>query len=109
MEGKLNIFSVCYRTLIFLLQVVVEHWRKGTPAEFWAEFSNADGKPFSFTAISRSLREQRMAEDKELSQHAQAEYGNLFATFFQYRRGGKTYVMSDDTSIANKYREMHKN
>lgn len=95
--------------LIFTLQVVVERWRKGTPAEFWAEFSDADGKPFSFTAITRSLREQRMAQDKEVSKQAKYEYGDQFATLFTYRRGGKIYIMSDDASIANKYRDMHEN
>jgi uncharacterized protein YycO len=85
--------------------MVVERWRKGTPDQFWAEFSG-DGKNMSFTAITKRLRQIRVTEDQELAEKARQEYGDSFATTFSYRRGGNIYIMTDPTTIANHYRSL---
>jgi hypothetical protein len=85
--------------------VIVERWRKGTPNQFWAEFS-VDGKHMTFSAITKCLCETRLADDKELAEVAKQEYGDLFAQTFSYRRGGKVFIMTDPTSIANRYRSL---
>lgn len=90
---------------MFSCQVVVERWRKGTPEEFWATYSGEDGKHLTFTVICRLLREERLAEDKELYERLKVEYGPSFGEIFTYRRGGQTYVMTNPTRVANKYRE----
>jgi hypothetical protein len=85
--------------------VVVERWRQGTPAEFWAEFSS-DGKHLSFTAIVERLRLSRKAQDERISVIAKAEYGASFAEHFYYRKGGSTRVMTDPAIIAKHYRAL---
>ena len=86
-------------------QVIVERWRRGTPAQFWVEFSHDNGTHLSFTAICKCLRAQRHAEDEVLSEKARLEFGADFDIVFSYCQGGRCVVMSDITTIANKYRE----
>lgn len=57
-KGKWHEWKVCFSSLevhhntnFFLLQVIVERWRKCTPAEFWAVYSDADGKHLPYTNI----------------------------------------------------------
>jgi hypothetical protein len=57
------------------------------PTEFQAEFSSADGKHLSFTAIVERLRLSRKAEDERISKVAKAEYGTSFTEHFSYRKG----------------------
>jgi hypothetical protein len=69
------------------LQVVVERWRQGTPHDFWAEFSDEDGKHLSFMSIIDRLRLSRKAEDERICEIAKAKYGTSFAEIFSYRKG----------------------
>lgn len=86
------------------MQVVVERWRQGTPSEFWAEFSDEDGKHLSFTSIIDRLRLSRKAEDERICEIAKAEYGASFAEMFSYRKGSVKKVMRDPAVIAKHYR-----
>src|ERR1700722_14622627 len=93
--------------LTTLFQVVVECWRRGTPEEFWQEFSHVNGTPMTFTGISTCLRQQRLVQDKAIAERARNEYGAAFSHFFTYRRGDRVLVMSDSSSIAKRYRALH--
>lgn len=85
--------------------MVVERWREGTPTQFWAEFS-VDGKYMSFAAITKHLRQMRIAKDQKLAEKARQEYGDSFAATFSYRRGGNIFIMTDPSTIAKLYRSL---
>ena len=87
--------------------MIVERWRQSTPVEFWKEFSLPNGGQMTFTAIGQKLRQQRLDEDKALSERAKLEYGDTFSSFFTYRKGSQNLVMTDPTFIAKRYRSLH--
>jgi hypothetical protein len=85
---------------------MVERWRKGTPEEFWQEFSHDNGRRMTFTAISRHLRQQRISEDNATAERAKAEYGPSFFEHFNYTHKNQAMEMTDATSIAKRYRTL---
>jgi hypothetical protein len=84
------------------IQAIVIRWRKGTPAEFWEEFS-VDGKQMSYTAICTALTVERTEEAATIAKRARIDYGPDFEATFCYRKGGcRSVVMTDQRSIAKK-------
>jgi len=57
----------------------------------------------SYTAITKQLWEARVAKDQEQAEEVKQKYGDLFAETFSYCQGGKVFVMTDPTAIANHY------
>ena len=93
---------------VVLAQVLVQCFRRGSPQEFWSEFTTPAGKPLSYTAIVRQLQEQHEAADLILAEKARQEYGNRFNDVFSYRgRGSEQVVMSKTSDIAKHYRRLH--
>jgi hypothetical protein len=58
--------------------------------------------------IVARLTAEHVKEDKVITQHARAEYGEAFDTVFLYRKGSSCIVMKDPTRIAIKYRYLNK-
>jgi hypothetical protein len=85
---------------------MVERWRKGTPEEFWQEFSHDNGSKMTFTAISQHLRQQRILEDKATAEQVKAEYGLRFSEHFNYHYKNRVMEMTDAASIAKRYRAL---
>jgi hypothetical protein len=93
---------------VVLAQVLVQCFHRGSPKEFWSEFTTPAGKPLSYTAIVRWLQEQRDAADLILAEKAQQEYGDTFNKVFSYRgHGSQQVVMSKTSDIAKHYRKLH--
>jgi hypothetical protein len=88
---------------------VVERFRRGTPDEFWHDFTDNKGRYLSFTAIVARLTAERVEENRTLAKRARTEYGNTFDSVFSYRKGCVYMVMKDPTRIANKYRQLRDN
>jgi hypothetical protein len=61
----------------------------------------------TFTAISKSLRQQRISADQAIADQAKAEYGPRFFEYFNYRHKNKVLEMTDPASIAKRYRALH--
>ncbi|KAI0739833.1 hypothetical protein C8Q80DRAFT_1058397, partial [Daedaleopsis nitida] len=72
---------------------------------FWATYSS-QGQKSSLSTILKDLKVTRQAEDDAIAAIATAEYAHTFQQVFTYRRGSKTYVMSDSRAIARKYRSL---
>lgn len=85
------------------VQILVQCWRKGSPEEFWSEFSE-NGKRLGYKAILARLAAERMAEDEHLSQLAKEEYGDQFSAVFSYIKGGRQIVKVKAADIAKQYR-----
>ena len=85
---------------------MVERFRRGTPEEFWHDFSDK-GRYLSFTAIAARLTAERVEENGALAKRARLEYGDNFDSTFSYRKGSTHIVMKDPTRIANRYRQLH--
>ncbi|KAJ7620189.1 hypothetical protein FB45DRAFT_754815 [Roridomyces roridus] len=87
---------------------VVEHYRKGTPEEFWREFTSPSGTPMSYTAICKSLRKDRQGDDEEMVERIRREYGDSFQTTFTYRcsRTKQEVVMSKARAIIKHYERL---
>ncbi|KAH7903549.1 hypothetical protein BJ138DRAFT_1120269 [Hygrophoropsis aurantiaca] len=91
----------------FEFKVVVKRWREaGSPEAFWADFKQANGQPMKYTAITKRLRQERMAVDREVADQAREEYGDRFGETFKYRQGADWYVMKDPAKIASRYRDL---
>lgn len=86
---------------------MVERFRRGTPEEFWHDFSDNKGRYLSFTAIAARLTAERVEENGRLAKRARIEYGDTFDSIFSYRKGSTHMVMKDPTRIANRYRQLH--
>jgi hypothetical protein len=89
----------------FEWKVIVKRWRKGTPEQFWSEFSE-DGRHLGYTAILAQLTQERTAEDRKLSEQAKMEFGNEFAAHFSYLKDGEKRVLSKASSVAKVYRRL---
>ncbi|KAJ7651101.1 hypothetical protein FB45DRAFT_780421 [Roridomyces roridus] len=89
---------------------VVEHYRKGTPEEFWREFTSPSGTRMSYTAICKTLRENRQGDDEETVERIRREYGDSFKTTFTYRcsRTKGEVVMSKASAIVKHYERLKK-
>ena len=61
----------------------------------------------TYTAITKHLRQERTAADKLLAKQAKEEYGDEFASKFNYRCGNQIFVMKTDQKIAERYRILH--
>ncbi|KAK6969682.1 hypothetical protein R3P38DRAFT_2587441, partial [Favolaschia claudopus] len=87
---------------------LVERYRSGTPAEFWAYFSTPQGDKMSYTAICTVLRDERKASDEELAQRARLEYGDEFEVKFSYRSSkmSRRVVMTNASAIAKEYKRL---
>ena len=87
--------------------MLVHRFQRGSPKDFWSEFTTA-GKPLSYTAIVRRLQEQHEAADLILTEKARQEYGDTFNNVFSYRgRGSEQVVMSKTSDIAKHYCKLH--
>lgn len=85
--------------------MILDRWRKGTPEEFWAEFS-VEGQKMPMTMIVKHLRAIRVEEDKVLADQARREYGASFDEHFFCRKGSIRVPLSNSTAIAKRYREL---
>lgn len=88
--------------------MILERWCKGTPEEFWAEFSDSSGKNLPMTKILKGLRAARVAEDIALAERARQEYGASFGQHFFSRQGSNLVPLTKPTAIAKRYRELRK-
>ncbi|KAG2353909.1 hypothetical protein BDR07DRAFT_1307841, partial [Suillus spraguei] len=79
--------------------VVVEHYRQGSPEQFWATFT-VNGAHMPYTTIVQKLHDIRMAVDSRLAEQAHREFGATFDAHFTYQRGGQEYVMMKVSAIA---------
>jgi hypothetical protein len=61
----------------------------------------------TYTAITKHLRQERTAADKLLANQAKEEYGDEFASKFNYQCGNQILVMKMDQKIAERYRMLH--
>jgi hypothetical protein len=61
----------------------------------------------TYTTITKHLRQERTAADKLLANQAKEEYGDKFASKFNYRCGSQILVMKTDQKIAERYRMLH--
>ena len=77
-----------------------------SPNGFWGKFS-VNGKHMTYTAITKHLRQERTIADKLLANQAKKEYGDKFASNFNYRCGNQILVMKMDQKIAERYRILH--
>lgn len=88
-------------------QGFVERFRRGTAGEFWAEFSDKDGKHASYTVIMDALRQERKADYAATVNLARAVYGEQFDRTFSYNKKGKNVVMSLPHKIHEHYYKLH--
>ncbi len=61
----------------------------------------------TYTTIIKHLRQERTTADKLLANQARKEYGDEFASKFNYRCGNQILVMKMDQKIAERYRMLH--
>ena len=85
------------------VQILVQHWRKGSPEEFWSQFSE-NGKRLGYKTILACLAAERMAEAEHLSQLAKEEYGDQFSIVFSYIKSGRQIVKVKAADIVKQYR-----
>ncbi|KAJ7617640.1 hypothetical protein DFH06DRAFT_1483471 [Mycena polygramma] len=87
---------------------LVEHYRQGTPDEFWSTFRRKDGGKMSYTAICAAIRSERKTADRDLAAQARREYGVDFDSQFSYRcsKTNTRVVMTKDSSIAKEYKRL---
>ncbi|KAJ7652341.1 hypothetical protein DFH06DRAFT_534806 [Mycena polygramma] len=87
---------------------LVEHYRQGTPDEFWSAFRTKDGGKMSYTAICAAIRSERKNVDRDLAAQARREYGADFNSKFSYRcsKTNTRVVMTKDSSIAKEYKRL---
>jgi hypothetical protein len=90
----------------FSFQHIVKSYQDLSPDGFWDKFS-VNGKHMTYTAIIKCLRQERTAADKLLADQAKREYGDEFASKFNYRCGNQILVMKMDQKIAERYRMLH--
>jgi hypothetical protein len=83
-------------------KILVTRWRKGTPEDFWAEFSEG-GKPLGYKSILRRLAAERKATNERLHHQARNEFGTAFATMFSYMKNGQRHVKTKASDIAKQY------
>ena len=60
-----------------------------------------------YTAICEALKKERMAAVHDTAEQAKAEYGEMFSSTFEYRRGSEHIVRGTDAAIARHYRSLH--
>ncbi|KZV93498.1 hypothetical protein EXIGLDRAFT_835680 [Exidia glandulosa HHB12029] len=82
--------------------LVAAYRKSGSVAQFWKDFSSADGH-LTFTDITKLLRERRKAANSRIVELAKEKYGSLFNSTFSYRKSGKRYVMTRPHVIARRY------
>ncbi|KAG6884565.1 hypothetical protein C0992_006082 [Termitomyces sp. T32_za158] len=88
-------------------EAVVMSYRAHSPDEFWAAFSDGSGNRLPWTSIVARLRISRINDDHTLTLRAYREYpGELFSTYFTYRKGSHTGIMKKESAIANRYRKL---
>jgi hypothetical protein len=92
-------------TPLHLSKVLVERYRRGTPAEFWSRFST-NGKRWNYKAILKHLADERSLQNKLDAEAARREYGRDFDHVFAYNRNGVQCIKSKDSDIAKQYRAL---
>ncbi|KAG1902421.1 uncharacterized protein F5891DRAFT_949182 [Suillus fuscotomentosus] len=85
---------------------VVEHYRRGTPDHFWADFKTDSVERMKFTAIVQKLCDERKAEHTALVERTHREFHAEFDDLFTYQQGGEGHVMTKPSAIARKYIEL---
>ncbi|KAK0476303.1 hypothetical protein IW261DRAFT_1314069, partial [Armillaria novae-zelandiae] len=81
------------------------HYEALGPTVFWDRYSDKKtGQRFSFTGISKILRDERKAENVKLVQEARATLGENLNDLLKYRRGKSMMMMTRVTDIARLYR-----
>ena len=85
--------------------MLVERYRRGTPAEFWSTFST-NGTRWNYKAILKHLAEERAFQNKLDTEAARREYGREFGRVFTYIRNGVRCIKSKDSDIAKQYRAL---
>ena len=91
----------------YLSKVLVERYRRGTPAEFWSTFTTA-GNRWNYKAILKHLADERALQNKLDAEAARREYGSDFNRVFAYNRNGVQCVKSKDSDIAKQYQALRK-
>ncbi|KAF8241116.1 hypothetical protein L208DRAFT_1229304, partial [Tricholoma matsutake] len=92
----------------FKWKVLVHHFHRGSPQEFWSEFTTSAGKLLSYMVIVRQLQKQHEAADLVFAEKAWEEYGNRFNNVFSYcGRGSEQVVMSKMSDIVKHYCRLH--
>jgi hypothetical protein len=85
----------------------MDRYRKSSPASFWEDFTDENGKRMSFTAISQALRNEREADVAALAEQARSMYSKeRFAQLFSYSKGGERRVKTKDAEIAKTYQKL---
>ncbi|TRM55563.1 hypothetical protein BD626DRAFT_48554 [Schizophyllum amplum] len=86
----------------------LEFRRFETEDDFWARWSNDDGKRRTFTQITSAVRAIRMDAAKKLENMARARYGcgAVFADKFSYRKSGQLRVYQKPAHIAQRFIEL---
>ena len=92
-------------TLLYLSKVLVERYRRGSPAEFWSTFT-ANGNRWNYKAILKHLADERASQNKLDAEAARREYGSDFNLVFAYNRNGVQCIKSKDSDIAKQYRAL---
>ncbi|KIM35215.1 hypothetical protein M413DRAFT_79626 [Hebeloma cylindrosporum] len=87
---------------VFNWKVLVKRWRKGTPDQFWEEFSEG-GKPLGYKSILSRLAVQRKARNDMWAQKARDEFGSSFDNTFSYVKNGQRHVKTKAGDIAKQY------
>ncbi|KAG1781313.1 hypothetical protein EV702DRAFT_1193492 [Suillus placidus] len=94
-----------WRSTTSPLQDVISRYRQSTPANFWEEFLVND-REMNFMKIVSELRRQHNTSKDDIVMRAHKEFGNAFDSLFWYRKGDKTYVMTDKSAIARHYQQL---
>ncbi|CAA7260797.1 unnamed protein product [Cyclocybe aegerita] len=89
----------------FEWKVLIKEWRRGSPDEFWVQFT-VDGKPLRYKAILDKLAEQQGMENDKLCESAKLEYGEQFSSVFSYTKNGRKFVKTKASDIAKQYCEL---
>lgn len=111
-QNKWTDWQVCVLFIDFKLdldlffQYIVNSYCDLSPDGFWNRFS-VNGKHMTYTAIVKHLCKERTAADRLLADYAKEEYGDEFASIFNYRCGNEIKVMKSDQKIAERYRFLH--
>ncbi|KAF9488748.1 hypothetical protein BDN71DRAFT_1533769 [Pleurotus eryngii] len=87
-------------------KMIAEHWLGTTPTLFWTEFTNPKGEHLSYTAILGELQRRNKEQNTQAAKAAHAWYGSNFSDQFTYEKHGKTYVLSQPSSIAKQFCNM---
>ena len=111
LKGRYFEWRVSFRTfflwleILIFLKVLVEQYRRGTPADFWSAFST-NGNQWNYKAILKHLAEERALQNKFDAEAARREYGGDFGHVFTYNRNGVRCIKSKDSDIAKQYRAL---